>query len=59
MEKALIVKEEFRFQYPDLTDFEFATDYFEISSPEEVSQFKRSISVKIPTASEAFTEEFR
>ena len=59
MEKAMIVKEEFRFNYPDLNDFELATDYFDISSPDELTTFKRSISVKIPTTSEGFTEEYR
>lgn len=58
MEKALIVKEEFKFNHPDLNDFELATDYFEIIADED-STFRRSVSIKIPTNSDGFTEEYR
>lgn len=58
MNKALIVKEEFRSQYPDLTDFELATNFYEITS-DYLETFKRPVSIKLPTGTEGFTEEYR
>lgn len=59
MEKALMVKEDLRYSYPDLIDFELATDYFEILADEGATTFKRMVSVKIPSSAEGFTEEHR
>lgn len=58
MDKALAIKEDLRFQFPDLGDFELATDYFEISS-DLTDPFKRSVSVKLPTNNDGFTEEYK
>lgn len=58
MEKALLVKEEFRMNYPDLNDFELATDYYEVAC-DRAEAFKRPVSVKLPSGSDGFTEEHR
>lgn len=59
MEKAKIIKEDFRYQYPDLNDFEMATDYFELLADGGATTFRRMVSVKIPTGADEFTEEHR
>jgi len=58
MEKALAIKEEFRSDFPDLTDFELATDYYEIV-PLEETVFRRAVTIKLPTSQDDFTEEHR
>ncbi|XP_067933601.1 uncharacterized protein [Watersipora subatra] len=59
MEKAEMVKESFRYNYPDLNDFELATDYFEILADGGATSFRRMVSVKLPTTADGFTEEHR
>lgn len=59
MEKAKMVKEDFRYNYPDLNDFELATDYFEILADGGATSFRRFVSVKIPTSVDGFTEDNR